>query len=154
MACVIISHMPPRTRPPLDRFVEKFRQDPATGCWIWTAYVDPVVGYGTFLMPRGTTRAHRAAYELFIGAIPAGLTIDHLCRNKVCVNPAHLEAVTQRVNTNRGPGGRQFACVNGHLMTGDNTGGRRDGQRYCKTCHRDKARVKRAEERAARLREP
>lgn len=72
------------------------------GCWLWTSVIAPT-GYGMFAGGRGAmVYAHRWAYEATVGPIPDGLVIDHLCRNTRCVNPDHLEAVTQRVNTHRG----------------------------------------------------
>src|SRR5690242_1534338 len=141
--------MPPHARPPLDRFIEKIRIEPYTGCWLWQAFVNPSTGYGLFRMP-GTIGAHRAAWLLLRGPIPDDFHIDHRCRVKTCVNPEHLEPVTPRMNTDRGSKSRRMYCVGaGHPMTPDNTGNRTDGQRYCKTCHREKARAKRAAQRTA-----
>lgn len=70
--------------------------DLATGCWLWQGTLDPL-GYGRF----GRKLAHRCGYERHIGPIPAGLVLDHLCVNPPCVNPAHLEPVTQSVNMQR-----------------------------------------------------
>jgi hypothetical protein len=114
------------------------------GCWSWTAFVDPRTGYGLFRMPTGTTQAHRAAYQLLVAPIPRGLTIDHRCRNKRCVNPSHLEPVPMQVNIDRGPSARRLFCVNGHAMSPDNCGNRSDGRRYCAECHRQDARLRHA----------
>jgi hypothetical protein len=80
----------------------EYELDRATGCWnwMWARYSD---GYGMAAMPGNTTRqAHRVVYERFRGPIPGGMDLDHLCRNIRCVNPDHLEPVTQAVNTQRG----------------------------------------------------
>lgn len=75
--------------------------DVMTGCWLWGAMKDPR-GYGRFNLDKGPRLAHRIAYTLVKGAIPGGLGLDHLCRAHGCVNPAHLEPVTQRENVRRG----------------------------------------------------
>lgn len=72
----------------------------AEGCWGWTG-VHNARGYGHIGRNGTTVKAHRAAYELYVGPIPAGLQLDHLCRNKGCVNPAHLEPVTGAENCRR-----------------------------------------------------
>jgi hypothetical protein len=72
-------------------------------CWKWTAGLTGS-GYGRFRWDGGEVAAHRFAYELLVGAIPDGLQIDHLCRNRACVNPAHMEPITQRENILRGVG--------------------------------------------------
>src|SRR5689334_10590331 len=86
-----------KTIPPLDRFLTRVTQQ-TSGCWLWTGYLMPN-GYGKFAVSRGINAlAHRWSYETFVGAIPAGLTLDHLCRVRGCVNPTHLEPVTRREN--------------------------------------------------------
>lgn len=75
---------------------------PDSGCWEWTGALGSENGYGRFWVGGvdGTaTYAHRFAYERMVGPIPAGFVIDHLCRNRVCVNPSHLRACTQKENT-------------------------------------------------------
>jgi len=111
-------------------------------CWEWTAFRNPK-GYGMFGLQGRSLNAHRMAYLLTYGQIPAGLVIDHLCRNRGCCNPAHLEAVTAAENTTRGDAGRFFAdrthCPQGHPYDAANTGIQRRGKpigRYCRICQR------------------
>ena len=75
--------------------------DPSSGCWIWQGAVSSS-GYGNRWVEGKTVLAHRFYYEELVGTIPSDLQIDHLCRNKLCVNPEHLEAVRPAVNTRRG----------------------------------------------------
>lgn len=115
-------------------------------CWVWLACTSR--GYGCFGVGLKIRRAHRIAYEVCIGPVPVGFDLDHLCRNRACVNPAHLEPVTRRENTSRGVpfGGfgqhnrRKTACRNGHQYTADSVINRGDGRRTCKACHRDNQR--------------
>lgn len=99
-------------------------------CWIWTAHRDGR-GYGRF----ESTAAHRVAYRISIGPIPQGLTIDHLCRNKGCVNPAHLEPVTNAENQRRAAEA-QTHCKYGHEFTPENTyrNPSRPNVRHCRAC--------------------
>lgn len=82
---------------------------------------------------------HRVAYELWVGPIPAGLQIDHLCRNRACINPLHLEVVTIRENVLRGDGtsarnARKTHCLHGHPLSGDNLYVYSNGSRSCRVC--------------------
>ncbi len=111
-----------------------------TPCIVWMGALN-AKGYGCFGLDGDTKLAHRVAYEFENGPIPDGLTIDHLCRVKRCVNPAHLEAVTGRENTRRAvEQDRPTECAQGHPYSAENTGikPRRNGgqQMFCRTCQR------------------
>lgn len=117
------------------------------GCWSWAGSHFKATGYTIFNMQMSDgvwrpTVAHRVSHEIFKGPIPDGLTIDHLCRNRGCVNPDHLEAVTQRANNLRGTSpsamqARQTHCFRGHEFTDENTY-RKPGtnKRECRICMR------------------
>ena len=115
---------------PLEDYIEK---EPNSGCWLWTAHVDRL-GYGHVTRGGQNQRVHRVMYELAKGPIPEGLTIDHLCRVRSCVNPEHMEPVTQRVNVLRGEANaaknaRKTHCQNGHEFEV-----MENGWRYCRSC--------------------
>lgn len=123
----------------MKRFWEKVDKisDP-NGCWIWTGYVNPK-GYGNFHSPGRSKLVHRIAYELLIGQVPADLCLDHLCRNRRCCNPSHLEPVTPRVNNLRGEGlaaicAAKTHCKNGHEYTPENTYWEKGKKRKCRIC--------------------
>ena len=111
------------------------RLDEASGCWLWTRSI--YQGYGRVRSGGTWKPAHRVSYEAFLGPIPDGLHIDHLCRNPRCVNPNHLEPVTQAENTRR-HFALQVSCANGHAYDGQNTGRTRRGWRYCRACNRER----------------
>ena len=111
------------------------RVEPTLTCWIWHGYVDPD-GYGQYL----GRPAHRVVYERLICEIPADLQLDHLCRNRLCVNPAHLEPVTSEENTRRAWAYRKSApkeghCLRGHKYTAEDFAA--NGRRKCRTCQRE-----------------
>lgn len=120
---------------PQPRFMAKVEQ--TSECWNWRAYTGSN-GYGRVWFDGRLQLAHRVAYQLFVGPIPAGMFVDHLCRNRSCVNPDHMEIVTARVNILRGDGlaaheARRTTCVRGHPYSGDNLYVHR-GKRYCRAC--------------------
>lgn len=82
----------------LDRFEQKVERIPESGCWVWTSATCSK-GYGLFWFDGKPRKAHRVAYELHVGQIPEKMVIDHMCRERSCVNPAHLRAVTSWENT-------------------------------------------------------
>lgn len=105
-------------------------------CWPWRGSITRH-GYGQFAPRKGVNlRAHRVAYELSVGPIPDGLTLDHLCGVKHCVNPAHLEPVTALENVQRYAAARRAAthCRHGHSMADAYTVRTRPGHRRCRTC--------------------
>ena len=110
-------------------------------CWTWLG-AHFRSGYTRVKYQGHDTVAHLIAYELTYGSVPDGLELDHLCRHRWCVNPAHLEPVPHAVNQARIPGGltvvnaTKAACNRGHSLSGDNLFVRRDGRRRCRTCER------------------
>ncbi len=120
------------------RIWEKISPEPNSGCWLWTGSSD-ALGYGQIYRDGRLTNAHRVTYELYIGNIPDGLVIDHLCRIPCCVNPDHLEPVTQKVNVRRGLAGSKTHCKHGHPFNLENSYVRRDGSKTCKKCRSETA---------------
>ena len=113
-------------------------------CWAWNAATHTHAGnYGSFNLGPTRCLAHRFAYENLVGPIPEGKQLDHLCRNRKCVNPAHLEIVTIRINTLRGIGptavnARKTICKRGHPLNEQNTYVNPKGYRQCRPCKRIK----------------
>jgi len=111
-------------------------------CFVWQKYLDQD-GYGKFFFKRKNRRAHRVSYYLNYGDIPKGMVIDHICKNRKCVNPKHLHLVTKKQNTleNSNSVGainkRKTVCKFGHPL--DKIYGRIKKQRYCSICENEKA---------------
>lgn len=106
-----------------------------TGCHEWIG-AKSSGGYGQLSIDGRRHYVHRLAYELANGKIPAGLVIDHLCRNRACINPGHLETVTNEENVRRGS--VRTECLRGHEYNASNTYVRRNGWRVCRVCAREK----------------
>lgn len=131
-----------------------------SGCWNWLGAMCPVGGYGRMVLKLHnwrTTLTHRAAYRIFIGKIPAGLHIDHLCRNRQCANPHHMRLVTPKQNVLCGIGisaqnAVKTECAHGHAFSEENTyfypDGPHAGERVCRMCGKLRMRTYRAEKRA------
>jgi hypothetical protein len=138
----------PRTSPEV-RFWSMVEKEGHNGCWQWISSLR-YSRYPHFCLGGRwgkTILAHRYSYELFFGKIPEGMQIDHLCRNKCCVNPSHMEVVTPRVNVLRGDtvvakNAMKTHCLRGHPFDRENTGISHDG-RYCKTCKKLLATIQR-----------
>lgn len=118
------------------------------GCWEWTG--PKRRGYGVFGSDKKVHIAHRKSFELFIGPIAKGLVIDHLCRNKACINPLHLEVVTNKENVLRGVGpsaknASKKYCKNGHQLTKENIQNVVNRyERRCKICANEYQNLRRA----------
>lgn len=127
----------------LYRFYDKFTM--GDDCWIWTGASSR--GYGHFWLDGKLVKAHRASYEEFVGPIPKGLEVDHLCRVTKCIRPTHLEPVTPQENVNRSNIGAFFAakthCPQNHEYAGDNLKFNSNGSRRCRECSRESSRKSR-----------
>lgn len=123
---------------------DKFSVCETTGCWVWMG-ASQSNGYGRAWNGSKTDYAHRVMYQIYFSDIPAGMDLDHLCRNRACVNPLHLEPVSRSENLHRGTAGENIAaphrekthCPQGHPYSGDNLAVR-NGRRHCKACARDR----------------
>lgn len=126
----------------IQRLEAKTIPEPNSGCWLWLGAIDKD-GYGQIFYEGQAAGAHRVAYLERVGPISTGLEVDHKCRTRCCVNPAHLEVVTHRVNTLRGETvpaahSRKTHCPAGHDYA--TSAAVYEGRRYCRSC---RARVQR-----------
>jgi hypothetical protein len=134
----------PRTAKPLDVRIRENVTVTQSGCWEY-AHRD-AKGYGRMWVgsrcdgSRAFKLAHRISYEEFVGPIPEGLVLDHLCRNHACVNPEHLEPVTNAENVRRGVRKTKTHCPQGHPYDADNTLRDKHGKRYCIACRKHRYR--------------
>lgn len=135
------------TKPAFSRWVKFIRVSEiklynGSPCWEWTGCKSKTTGYGQFKIDarRGAklSSPHRFAWEFFYGAIPDGYEVDHLCRNRTCCSPFHLEAVTPAENKRRRDETITF-CKAGHEFTSENTSYRPNGSRICKRCARKRS---------------
>ena len=133
----------------LRRMLAKCELVTESGCWIWMGADNGDQGYGRVYLGGKSYRAHRLMYELIKGKVPGGLDLDHLCRVRCCVNPAHLEPVTNLENLLRGEHigvatSRRGFCKNGHARTSSNLR-YYEGRYFCRECERVRALRRRRE---------
>ena len=127
-----------------ERLENKIAFEPTSGCWLWLGATNNN-GYGQIHVSGKTRLAHRKSYEIHVGEIPDGLTLDHLCRVSLCINPAHLEPVSMRENYLRGIGpivnGDYYRakthCPQKHPYSGDNLYINSKGWRFCRACRKE-----------------
>lgn len=130
-------------------FVRSMVKVDEQGCWLWQGHINPDTGYGYRQVRGKTWRAHRFSYVHFVGEIPDGLVLDHLCRVRHCVNPDHLEPVTPQENVERGLAGLGLHVPNvmrgcgkhgftdGHVRETSNRKGKRRRSWSCRICQRE-----------------
>lgn len=143
-----------------ERFDAKVVPEPNCGCWFWIGATSPSASgkhpYGIFTTGGKLRMAHRVSYEMAKGSIPPGLQLDHLCRETLCVNPAHLEPVTPKENIRRGRTAEaarhtqlsKTHCPQGHAYEGSNLYLKPNGRRECRQCVRDSGARYRANKKA------
>ena len=133
------------------RILDKIVRIPESGCWVWEGSISGY-GYGETWWNNAKKFVHVLAHELFIGEVPKGFKVDHLCRVRCCCNPQHLEAVTHAENVRRGTGWQhvveyhkqQTHCQRGHEWSAENTYVEPNGKRRCLECKRQRLRNWRA----------
>ncbi len=122
------------------RLFSRIEPNPVTECWVYTGALNPK-GYGQFALETlgNTVLVHRLVYQIMVGPLPKKLVLDHLCRNRACCNPDHLEPVTSRENWYRGESpfalnAKKTHCKRGHEFTLENTRRSKKGARICRAC--------------------
>jgi hypothetical protein len=130
------------------------KDDADLGCRVWTGGIKGSSGYGNVWDGEKSVSAHRLSYETFVGPIPDGMHIDHLCRNRSCIKPSHLDVVTNAENAKRGLTSvhnmMKTYCPAGHPYSGANLYVLPSGSRACKECSRERGRAYRLRLAAAR----
>lgn len=126
----------------IDIVTTRVQTEHSNQCWLWP-YAKYYDGYGQVVINRKTHRVYKVAFELRYGKVPDGLQLDHLCRERSCWNPDHLEVVTQQENIKRGQVGLRHSskeyCPKGHPYNEENTYHYKNG-RYCRECGRENCR--------------
>lgn len=138
-----------------ERFQDKIMPEPMSGCWLWIG--TRWAGYGKLSFAKKVEFAHRFVFKRYKGEIPENFVLDHLCRNPSCVNPDHLEAVTEKVNNNRGLGNQhknKLFCVRGHAFNEGNfhyIKGKYGLRRICHACVKRRSKILVSERRERRI---
>lgn len=133
-----------------DRLLRRIYIDPNTGCWLWLGRIHRS-GYGQITVDGKTKCAHVVSYETFVGPVPEGLQLDHLCRTRPCINPSDLEPVTGSENVRTGIIGSRTHCPRNHEYSKENTYVNLAGHRACRRCHSDRENNRQKEKRRCQL---
>ena len=156
--CIKMELIKQKLTKPVDvRFWSKVKKQGDLQCWEWTARRNRA-GYGTFKYKNRTVLAHRVVFELLGKSIPSGMYVDHMCRNRACLNPQHLRFVTPEINALENSKGQSAInksknfCKNGHPLIEENLmqSKTRLIKRQCKICHREYTRQLYADRKTAR----